>query len=136
MWSLETIGFFSDAPGSQNYPPPFDRLYPTVGNFLAFISNYKSRKWLHQTIGHFRDVANLPSEGLAAPARFADIGRSDHWGFWQAGYQALMITDTANFRYPWYHTSSDTFDKVDYESLARVTRALAHAALRISRSKQ
>lgn len=134
MWSLETLGYYSDSPGSQHYPPPLDKIYPSTGNFVAFIGNFDSRHWVHDSISRFRDVATLPSEGIAAPASFVDIERSDHWSFWKAGYQALMITDTANFRYPWYHTSGDTHEKVNYDNLARVVRGLSQAAMRIGRS--
>ena len=58
------------------------------------------------------------------PDLFADIGRSDHWPFWQEGYPALMVTDTAPFRYPHYHTPEDTVDKIDFERMARVVRGL------------
>lgn len=133
MWSLETIGYFTDAPGSQHYPAPLNKLFPSVGNFIAFVGNYESRHWVHESISRFRDVATVPSEGIAAPGKFVDIDRSDHWGFWKAGYPALMITDTANFRYPWYHSSQDTHEKVSYENLARVVRGLAQAAFCISR---
>jgi Zn-dependent M28 family amino/carboxypeptidase len=52
------------------------------------------------------------------------VGWSDHWAFWQEGYPALMVTDTAPFRYPHYHTAADTPDKIDYERLARVVAGL------------
>jgi hypothetical protein len=50
---------------------------------------------------------------------------SDHWSFWQEGYPAIMVTDTAVFRYPWYHSSEDTPEKVNYPAMARVTAGLA-----------
>ncbi len=77
-----------------------------------------------RSIGAFRAHAKFPSEGAALPARYADIGRSDHWSFWQVGYPAIMVTDTAPFRYPHYHRATDTFDKIDYERMARVVSGL------------
>lgn len=127
MWSLETIGHFSDAPQSQRYPEPFDLFYPTVGNFVAFVSSANSGKWLRESIQAFRRVARFPSQGVSAPPRFKDINRSDHWGFAEHGYPALMITDTANFRYEHYHKPEDTPDKVNYKSLARLVDALFEA---------
>ena len=79
---------------------------------------------MRQTVGEFRRAAPFPSEGGAIPGFIVGIGWSDHWAFWQAGYQALMITDTAPFRYPHYHTLDDTPDKIDYERLARVVAGL------------
>lgn len=124
MYSLETIGFYSDAPGSQHYPFPFSWFYPDRGDFLAFVANLASRALLHQTIAAFRAAAQFPSEGVAAPAWIPGVDWSDQWSFWREGYPALMITDTAPFRYPHYHTPQDTPDKVDYDRLARVVRGL------------
>jgi hypothetical protein len=127
MYSLETIGFFADAPGSQHYPVPFGWFYPDRGDFLAFVANLASRVLLHKTIATFRAEAQFPSEGVAAPAWIPGVDWSDQWSFWREGYPALMITDTAPYRYPYYHTARDTPDKVDYDRLARVVRALERA---------
>jgi Peptidase family M28 len=124
MYSLETIGWYSDAPGSQHYPFPFSWFYPDRGNFLAFVANLASRQLAHQTIATFRAAAQFPSEGVAAPGWIPGVDWSDQWAFWRAGIPALMITDTALYRYPHYHTAQDTPDKVDYERLARVVRGL------------
>jgi hypothetical protein len=124
MFSIETIGFYSDAPGSQHYPFPFSAFYPDRGDFLAFVANLASRRLVHQTIAAFRAAAQFPSEGVAAPGWIPGVDWSDQWAFWRAGVPALMITDTAPYRYPHYHTAQDTPDKVDYERLARVVRAL------------
>ncbi|MGR2740142.1 M28 family peptidase [Billgrantia sp. Q4P2] len=126
MISLEMLGYFSDEPGSQAYPFPLDRFYPDTGNFLAFVSNLESRRLVHRAIGAFRRHAEVPSEGLAAPPQLGDIRRSDHWAFWEKGYPAMMLTDTANFRNPYYHGPSDTHDRLDYATMARLTVALAN----------
>jgi Zn-dependent M28 family amino/carboxypeptidase len=124
MFSLETIGYFSDRPGSQRYPFPLALFYPSTGDFIAFISNLGSRRLLHEAIASYRQHGALPSEGLAAPAFIPGVDWSDHASFWEAGYPALMVTDTAPYRYPHYHTASDTPDKVDYERLARLVSGL------------
>ena len=129
MFSLETIGWFSEQPGSQRYPFPLNFFYPSTGNFIAFVSNLYSRALLHETIVSFRRHAGIPSEGVAAPAWIPGVDWSDHWSFWQEGWPALMVTDTAPYRYPHYHTAKDTPDKVDYERLARVVTGL-HGMLR------
>jgi len=129
MFSLETIGYYSDQPGSQRYPFPLGLFYPASGNFVAFVSNLGSRALLHEALASFRRHAGIPSEGLAAPALIPGVDWSDHWSFWQAGWPALMVTDTALYRYPYYHTMQDTLDKVDYERLARVVAGL-HGMLR------
>ena len=87
MFSLETIGWYSDQPGSQRYPFPLSLFYPSTGNFLAFVANLGSRPLLHEAIGSFRQHTAFPSEGLAAPASMPGVDWSDHWSFWQEGYQ-------------------------------------------------
>ena len=124
MFSLETIGYYSEREGSQRYPFPLGFFYPSRGDFLAFVSNLGSRALLHQAIAAFRGRAEFPSEGVAAPAIIPGVDWSDHASFWEQGYPALMLTDTAPYRYPWYHTAQDTPDKVDYARLARVVRSL------------
>ena len=124
MFSLETIGYFSDGPRSQRYPFPLGFFYPSTGNFLAFVSSLGSRPLLHQALASFRRHAEFPSEGVAAPAFIPGVDWSDHWSFWDEGYPALMVTDTAPYRYPQYHTAADTPDRVDFDRLARVVSGL------------
>jgi hypothetical protein len=124
MMSLETIGYYDDAPGSQNYPAPFGLLYPSTGSFIGFVGNVSSRALVRTVVGSFRKHEPFPSEGGALPEFIPGIGFSDHWSFWQEGYPALMVTDTAMFRYPYYHEPEDTIDKIDFEKTARVVRGL------------
>jgi Peptidase family M28 len=124
MFSLETLGYFSNAANTQKYPPPLSLLYPSQGNFIGFISDLDSRELLRNTIRSFRAQAQFPSEGAALPSLIQGVGWSDR-SFWQQGYQALMITDTAPFRYPQYHTDGDTVTKIDFEQLARVTAGIS-----------
>ena len=125
MLSLETIGYYTDQPGSQRYPFPFSLFYPDTGNFIAFVGNFSSRSLVREAIGAFRATTAFPSEGVAAPSGMEGIHWSDHWSFWEAGYPAIMVTDTAPFRYPHYHAATDTPGQLDYSSFARVTGGLA-----------
>ena len=79
---------------------------------------------MHAALASFRRHADCPSEGVAAPAQIPGVDWSDHWSFNEQGYPAFMVTDTALYRYPWYHQAEDTPDKLDYERLARVVRGL------------
>jgi Zn-dependent M28 family amino/carboxypeptidase len=126
MISLETIGFYSDAPGSQKYPPLLNLFYPSRGDFIGFVGNEESRDLVRRSIRTFRETTSFPSEGIAAPSAWPGIGWSDHWSFWQENHPAIMITDTAPFRYPYYHTPRDTFDKVNFEKTARVVEGVRH----------
>lgn len=125
MVSLETIGYYSEAENSQLFPfPPLRFLYPTRGNFLAFVANVRSRALLQRSLQAFRASSAFPAEGLVAPEWLPGVDWSDHWSFWRSGYPAIMITDTAPFRYYHYHTQHDTPDKVDYGALSRVLPGL------------
>jgi Zn-dependent M28 family amino/carboxypeptidase len=125
MISLETIGYFSDAADSQTYPSPgLGLFYPKVGNFIGFVSNVKSRALLRRVIALFRKHAKIPSEGASLPAFIPGVSWSDQWSFWQHGYPAIMVTDTAPFRYPYYHSSNDTPDKLDYDRFALVVSGM------------
>ena len=124
MLSLETIGYYDDAPGSQKYPAPLGLLYPSEGNFIGIVSNIASRSLVHRVVGTFRKHEPFPCEGGAMPAALPGVGFSDHWSFWQQGYKAVMVTDTAMFRYPYYHDARDTIDKIDFDRMARVVRGL------------
>jgi Zn-dependent M28 family amino/carboxypeptidase len=124
MISLEMLGYYSDVPGSQKYPALLGLFYPDRGNFIGFVGNPESRALLRQAVRKFRETTEYPSEGLAAPADWPGVGWSDHWSFWREKYPAIMITDTALFRYPYYHTPRDTSNRVDCQKMARVLRGV------------
>jgi hypothetical protein len=125
MLSLETIGYYSDKPGSQTYPTGFHPGLPNRGDFLGFVANVPSAPLLRRVVKIFRLHTSLPAEGAAAPAQIPGVGWSDHWAFWQFGYPAVMATDTAPYRYPYYHTSEDTPDKINYAQLARALTGIS-----------
>ena len=125
MLSLESIGYYSNGKGSQQYPFPLNLYYPNIGNFIAFVGNIQSKDLVVQAIGSFRKHTKFPSEGIAAPQWIPGIGWSDQWSFWQENYPAIMITDTALFRNQHYHTQSDTPEKLDYDCIARLVNGLA-----------
>jgi peptidase M28-like protein len=125
MISLETLGSFSEKPGSQKYPSPFGLVFPSTADFIAFVGLPGSRAFLHEVMKSFRRHTAFPSiGGLAPDALVPGVGWSDHWAFGGFDYPAIMVTDTALFRYPHYHLPSDTPDKLDYDRLARITKGL------------
>jgi hypothetical protein len=125
MISLETIGYFSDAPNSQTYPAPgLGIFYPKVGNFIGFVSDVHSRALLRRAIALFRKHSKIPSEGAALPAFIPGVSWSDQRSFWRNGYSGIMVTDTAPFRYPHYHSSGDTPDKLDYDRFTLVVSGM------------
>jgi hypothetical protein len=126
MISLETIGYYSDAPSSQTYPAPgLSLVHPTTGNFIGFVGNTGARQFLKRTLGIFRQQGKIPSEGATLPGFISGVAWSDQWSFWKCGYPAaIMVTDTAPFRYPHYHEATDTPDKLEYDRFALVVSGL------------
>jgi hypothetical protein len=124
MLSLESIGYYATAPGSQKYPPPLSAFFPSTGDFIAFVGNLASRALVRSTIATFRARASFPSEGAALPGWIPGVGWSDQWAFWEQGYPALMVTDTAPFRNPHYHEPTDRPDTLDFERMTRVVLGL------------
>ena len=127
MVSLEMLGCFTDEPGSQRYPPLLRFLYPDRGNFLAFVSNFSSRRSLRQLVDAFRAHSDFPAESLATFEFIPGVAWSDHVSFWRQGYRALMVTDTAFYRYAYYHTARDSPEKLNYTAMARVAGGLQQA---------
>jgi Zn-dependent M28 family amino/carboxypeptidase len=124
MLSIESVGFYTTSPASQRFPPGLGLIYPSTGDFVAFVGNTLSRSLVHQALRTFRNTGALPSLGAAIPNSVPGVGWSDHWSFWQQGYPAIEITDTAPYRNPFYHTFGDKPDRLDYDRLARFTWAM------------
>ncbi|MGY2492933.1 M28 family peptidase [Cupriavidus sp. CP313] len=124
MFSLETMGYYSDVKGSQKYPGPLKAFYPERGNFIGFVGNVRSLGLVRKVTGSFRQHAAFPAEGIAGPRAIPGIDWSDHAPFMDQGYPCLMVTDTALYRYPYYHGAQDTIDKIDFDKLARVVVGL------------
>ncbi len=132
MLSLETIGYYSDAPQTQQYPYPFKYFYSSTGNFIGFVGNIGSRGLVRQCIGSFRRHTKFPSEGAVLPEWVPGAGWSDQWSFWREGYPALMLTDTAPYRYPHYHSEQDTPEKIDYDRMARVVAGVSRVVAELA----
>ncbi len=127
MMSLEMLGAYGELPGSQRYPPFLRWFYPDRANFIAFVSNLGSRRVLRRAVAAFRAASAFPAESLAAPSLVPGVSWSDQLSFWREGYAAIMVTDTAFYRYPHYHSAQDTPEKIDYARMAQVVEGLARA---------
>lgn len=124
MVSLEMLGYCDHRRNSQQLPKPLKGLYPDTGNFIAIIGNQNSKSLIEAFAGGMRRVRDLPVESLEVPMNgelLQATRLSDHSPFWDAGYPALMITDTSFLRNPHYHLSTDTIDTLDFEFLQKVT---------------
>lgn len=127
MLCLESVGYYSQEPGSQSFPWPAFWLrwrYPTTGNFLTIVGNTDSRP-LQERI---RDVLTfrmaLPVETYTGPWWIPGVDWSDHGSFWNEGYPAIMLTDTALFRNPHYHSPLDLPERLDYRAMADLVGGL------------
>ena len=119
MISLEMIGYYSEAKGSQYYPLPLFRwFYPDSGNYIAFVGNFRSKAFTDRFSTIFRNISSVPVESLNAISLVPGIDFSDHLSFWRFNYPAFMITDTAFYRNPNYHAPSDTAETLDYDKMS------------------
>lgn len=134
MVSLETIGWYSNLPDSQSYPPLFKLFYPDRANFVGIVSDFRSRATMRRLAEAFRAHSDFPVQTVATFRFVPGVSWSDHRSFWRYGYRGVMITDTAPYRYPHYHAMSDTPDKLTYPELARVTLGLFGAFWDVARA--
>ncbi|NDJ24462.1 M28 family peptidase [Nostoc sp. B(2019)] len=126
MISLEMLGYRDSNPGSQSYPPPLERFYPNRGDFISLIGNLRT---IRDLIGISRSIrkVGIPSQWLPVSNRGLIVRQtrlSDHAPFWDAGYPAIMVTDTAFLRNPNYHKPSDTIATLDLDFLTGICEGL------------
>ncbi len=125
MLSLEMIGYFSDKPGSQSFPlPAMDRLYSDRGDFIALVGRMGDFAAMRKAKALMAGATDLPVYSINAPPFVPGIDFSDHLSYWNEGFPALMVTDTAFFRNGNYHQAEDTFEKLDYKRMAKVVQGV------------
>ena len=132
MVSVEMIGYFDDQPGSQTFPSPLTPVlslyYPTTGNFIGVIGRSFDRALVSRVRGLMQVSPRVPVYSINAPAFVPGIDRSDHKNFWAEDFPAVMVTDTAEFRNPNYHSPGDTPETLDYDRMAVVVQGLYQLA--------
>jgi Zn-dependent M28 family amino/carboxypeptidase len=134
MIALETIGVFSDAPGSQRFPHPVLRaLYPSTANFVAVVGRLGEGKLVRRIKRAMQEAMNLDVYSMNGPTWIPGLDFSDHRSYWAHGYRAVMITDTAFYRNDRYHTARDTPDSLDYPRMADVIGGVHRAVLMLTR---
>lgn len=124
MLSLEMLGYYDPKAGSQHYPAAIASKFPDTGDFVAFVGDLGSRDLVRRCVRILRERGSIPAEGAVLPGSLPGVGWSDHWSFWQSGYPAVMITDTAHFRNPNYHEPTDIPETLDYDRLARAVEGV------------
>lgn len=128
--NLEMLGYFNPKKGSQLYPPFLHLFFPDDGNFIAIVANFSSRSFFKSVTGAWPDIKGLPMKKGLLPVFLSGVTLSDHLNFWNEGFQAVMVSDTAFFRNPHYHENSDTAEKLNYEKMAGITQALVEVLLK------
>jgi len=128
MICLEMVGYTCREPGCQHYPFPLMFFgYPKQGNFIGVVGNFGSRSFSRRLVKSFQQNPELPVVSLSVPMSgwiLPAVRLSDHASFWDAGFPAVMVTDSAFFRNPHYHLPSDTMDKLDLNFMAEVVKSL------------
>jgi len=132
MISLETIGYYTDEPRSQKYPPFLGWFYPHRGNFVGVVGNISSQHLVKKVVQYFKAAVDFSCECLAAPRILLGVDWSDHASFWDHGYPAVMVTDTALYRYPHYHQRTDVPDHLNYPAYAKVVYGLTQVIERLA----
>lgn len=125
MIALEMIGYFSDKPGSQRYPALLLKMfYPSRGNFIAVVGKFGQGDAVESVKKSMQGASALPVCSIRAPLFVPGIDYSDHRNYWEAGYKAVMVTDTSFYRNNRYHTQDDTADTLDYNRMADVVQGV------------
>lgn len=133
MVSVEMIGYFSDEPGSQSYPSPLLRaFYPGKGDFIAVVGNTQNRGLIREFKVGMKGASEVPIYSLSGPSAIPGIDFSDHQNYWKFGFPAVMVTNTAFNRNLNYHTPGDTADRLDYQRMASVVKAIDSAVRRLA----
>ena len=134
MLSLEMIGYFSDMQGSQHFPVGLlGALYPSTGNFISVVGRVSDGLLVRQVKRAMSNAAPLPVRSINAPSIIPGVDFSDQLNYWEAGYGAVMITDTAFYRNRNYHTEHDTAEKLDYKRMAMVVEGVYAAVTEIAK---
>jgi hypothetical protein len=136
MISLEMVGYFNDAEGSQAFPVPgLHWLFPDRGNFIGVVGNVPSRELTLAVAEALKAGSGLPVEHLVALPFIPGIGLSDHGSFWKMGFRAVMVTDTAFYRNPNYHSEKDTIGTLRFDKMSGLVRGMVHVVEFLTKAK-
>jgi hypothetical protein len=136
MISLDSLGIYKDEPGTQRLPFPFSLFYPGRGNFLAFIGNLPSRKYMITATQGFKKGSSFPIRAGVVPGWVEGAAWSDHLSFWKFGYPGIQVTDTGKFRSASHTTSEDTMEKLNFDALSRITIGIYTAVDELTRRQK
>ena len=132
MLSLDALGVYKNEPGSQRLPFPFSIFYPDRGNFLAFIGNLQSRKYVKEVTKGFKKGSSFQIQAGVAPEWAKGGAWSDHSSFWKFGYPGIMVTDTGGFRSAYHTTKEDTMERLNFEAMSRIVIGMFTCAVHLT----
>jgi hypothetical protein len=136
MISLEMVGYFNEAEGSQAFPVPgLQWIFPDCGNFIGVVGNVHSRELTLAVAEALKAGSTLPVEHLVALPFIPGIGLSDHGSFWKMGFRAVMVTDTAFYRNPNYHSSKDTIETLRFDKMSQLVSGMVHVVEFLTKAK-
>jgi hypothetical protein len=132
MLSMDALGIYKEEPDSQKLPFPFSMFYPNRGNFLAFIGNLRSRKYVIEATRGFKKGSSFQIQAGVAPEWAKGAAWSDHSSFWKFGYPGIMVTDTGGFRSTYHTTKGDTMEKLNFEAMSRIVIGMYSSAVHLT----
>ena len=132
MLSMDALGIYKEEPDSQKLPFPFSMFYPNRGNFLAFIGDLSSHKYMIETTRGFKKGSSFPIEAGVVPKWAKGAAWSDHSSFWKFGYPGIMVTDTGGFRSPSHTTQEDTVEKLNFDAMSRIVIGMYTSAVHLT----
>lgn len=134
MICLEMIGYFTDEENSQSYPIDIMKeMFPSKGNFIAIVGDQDAVDDVNE-INIGMKKTNVPSEIVTVSRELPGADLSDHLNYWDMGYNAVMITDTAYLRNPHYHKASDTMETLNFEKMAKVVQGLIYYCVKTNKN--
>jgi len=135
MVALEMIGYFSDRKGSQGYPVKAMKLaYGKTGDFILLMKRSGHGEFVKRFSAHFNNVKTIETRNLKAPSKIQGVDFSDHLNYWNAGYDALMVTNTAFYRNKNYHQTTDTMETLDIPKMSMVINGVLYAIVHLDKN--
>jgi hypothetical protein len=129
---MDAVGYYSDAPGSQSWPIGLGLFLTGRADFIAVVSNVRSAGQVRVVSDSLRRHGSIPIGAAATPTLVTGVDWSDHWAYWQEGYDAVLLTDMPPFRNPNYHEVSDLPETLDFDRLARFAAGLAETIVELA----
>jgi Zn-dependent M28 family amino/carboxypeptidase len=132
MVALEMLGYYDDRKHSQRYPfGPLKFIFGSRGNYVTVAQKFGNGRFGRQFARQYKATAALPVKRFKAPAWLPGIDFSDHLNYWQFGFSAVLLTDTAFYRNQHYHQPTDTLNRLDMHRLGLAVDAVLATVLHL-----